>query len=65
MLPRRGYGLSGPCEDCSEPPERRTVPEGLSWRPMGVYSRVLESQQTNSGLVIFLNKTTKETDDVK
>ena len=36
---------------CSEPPERRTVLEGLSWRPIGVFSRVMEGQKTNSGLV--------------
>ena len=46
----RDDGLSGPGEDRSEPPERRTVPEGLSWRPMVVYSRVPEGQKTNSGL---------------
>ncbi len=34
----RDDGLAGPGEDRSEPPERRTVLEGLSWRPMGVYS---------------------------
>ena len=42
-------GLSGSGEDRTEPPERRTVLEGLSWRPMGVYSRVPEGQKTNSG----------------
>ena len=40
--------LSGPCEDRSEPPERTTVLEGLSWRPMGVYSRVPEGQKSFS-----------------
>ena len=35
----RDDGLSGPGEDRSEPPERRTVLEGLSWGPMVVYSR--------------------------
>ena len=38
----RDDGLSGPGEDRSEPPERRTVLEGFSWRPMVVYSRVPE-----------------------
>ncbi len=45
----RDDGLSGPDEDRSEPPERRTVLEGLSWRPMGVHSRVPEGQKTDSG----------------
>ncbi len=45
----RDDGLSGPGEDCSEPPERRTVLEGLSWRPKGVSSGVPEGQKTNSG----------------
>ena len=44
----RDGGFSGPGEDRSEPPERRTVLEGLSWRPMGIYSRVLEGQKANS-----------------
>ena len=47
----RDDGLSGPCEDRSEPPERTTVLEGLSGRPMGVYSRVPEGQKTNSVLL--------------
>ena len=44
----RDDGLSGPGEDRSEPPERRTVREGLSWKPMGLYSRVPEGQKTSS-----------------
>ena len=34
----RRDGLSGPGEDRSELPERKTFLEGLSWRPMDVYS---------------------------
>ncbi len=43
----RDDGLSGPGEDRSEPPERRTVLEGLSWRPIGIFSRVGRAK-TNS-----------------
>ena len=50
-MPSCDEGLSGPGEDRSEPPERTTMLEGLSWRPMGVYSRVPEGQKTNSVLL--------------
>ena len=45
----RHNGFSGPGEDRSELPKRKTLLEGLSWRPMRICLRVPEGQKINSG----------------